>query len=253
MEIPDEQKVLPVPAFFRILIGWSLVPLPVIVRFRRDNRASNSSSYVCTTFLSSPYRYSHDPRSTLACAFQYMKSFLNKLRPGSQEETQYLGSQREIPIPSILLKSSAPSITATPNILPKPSPTPSITTTPTSVESNKRLPELPSRQVSPIQHRPHLESAGSSTAVSSSSSPAQSNHPAFLVPKPASVQQIVQNRNSGPITSHTSWSKFTESDLVANINSRERTRQELLFEIVASEEKYDDSFKSPFRNFTDAY
>jgi len=37
-----------------------------------------------------------------------------------------------------------------------------------------------------------------------------------------------------------SWSEHTEVDLVANIGSRERTRQEVLFEIVSSEERLDN-------------
>ncbi|KAL9932057.1 hypothetical protein V8E36_009118 [Tilletia maclaganii] len=35
-----------------------------------------------------------------------------------------------------------------------------------------------------------------------------------------------------------SWSEMTEDDLVANLGPRERTRQEVLWEIVASEERY---------------
>ena len=34
-----------------------------------------------------------------------------------------------------------------------------------------------------------------------------------------------------------SWSELTEDDLVANLGSRERTRQEVLYEIVSSEER----------------
>ncbi|KAF8654241.1 hypothetical protein AX16_003762 [Volvariella volvacea WC 439] len=35
-----------------------------------------------------------------------------------------------------------------------------------------------------------------------------------------------------------SWSEVTEEDLVSNLGSRERTRQEVLFEIISSEERY---------------
>ncbi|KXN85461.1 RhoGEF domain-containing protein gxcJ [Leucoagaricus sp. SymC.cos] len=35
-----------------------------------------------------------------------------------------------------------------------------------------------------------------------------------------------------------SWSELTEEDLVSNLGSRERTRQEVLFEIISSEERY---------------
>ena len=36
----------------------------------------------------------------------------------------------------------------------------------------------------------------------------------------------------------TSWSENAEEDLVSNLGPRERTRQEVLWEIVASEERY---------------
>ncbi|KAJ3811633.1 Dbl domain-containing protein [Lentinula aff. lateritia] len=40
------------------------------------------------------------------------------------------------------------------------------------------------------------------------------------------------------ILSATSWSQVTEDDLVSNLGARERTRQEVLFEIIQSEERY---------------
>ncbi|KAG5220951.1 Dbl domain-containing protein [Salix suchowensis] len=40
------------------------------------------------------------------------------------------------------------------------------------------------------------------------------------------------------ILAATSWSEVIEDDLVSNIGSRERTRQEVLFEIISSEERY---------------
>ncbi|GLB35031.1 putative protein with domain-containing protein [Lyophyllum shimeji] len=40
------------------------------------------------------------------------------------------------------------------------------------------------------------------------------------------------------ILAATSWSEVTEEDLVSNLGSRERTRQEVLFEIISSEERY---------------
>ena len=39
------------------------------------------------------------------------------------------------------------------------------------------------------------------------------------------------------ILSAQSWSEVTEEDLVSNLGSRERTRQEVLFEIISSEER----------------
>ena len=40
------------------------------------------------------------------------------------------------------------------------------------------------------------------------------------------------------IAQHLTWSEVTNDDLVDNLGSRERTRQEVLFEIVCSEERY---------------
>ncbi|KAJ8520406.1 hypothetical protein ONZ45_g2746 [Pleurotus djamor] len=40
------------------------------------------------------------------------------------------------------------------------------------------------------------------------------------------------------ILAATSWSEVIEDDLVSNLGSRERTRQEVLFEIISSEERY---------------
>lgn len=59
----------------------------------------------------------------------------------------------------------------------------------------------------------------------------------------ASIQQTIRSNtpysqsNSSRIMSPASWSELTEDDLVANLGSRERTRQEVLYEIVSSEER----------------
>jgi len=45
------------------------------------------------------------------------------------------------------------------------------------------------------------------------------------------------NTSGSRILAATSWSEVTEDDLVSNIGSRERTRQEVLFEIIQSEER----------------
>ena len=48
----------------------------------------------------------------------------------------------------------------------------------------------------------------------------------------------MSNNSSGiHILAAQSWSEVTEDDLVSNIGSRERTRQEVLFEIISSEER----------------
>ena len=45
------------------------------------------------------------------------------------------------------------------------------------------------------------------------------------------------NPSGSHILAAQSWSEVTEDDLVSNIGSRERTRQEVLFEIISSEER----------------
>lgn len=47
-----------------------------------------------------------------------------------------------------------------------------------------------------------------------------------------------QSANSSRILAAPSWSAAAEEDLVCNLGPRERTRQEVLWEIVASEERY---------------
>lgn len=51
--------------------------------------------------------------------------------------------------------------------------------------------------------------------------------------------QMSNNTSGSRILSAQSWSEVTEDDLVSNIGSRERTRQEVLFEIISSEERWD--------------
>lgn len=50
--------------------------------------------------------------------------------------------------------------------------------------------------------------------------------------------QMSENTSGSRILAATSWSEVAEDDLVSNIGSRERTRQEVLFEIIQSEERY---------------
>lgn len=40
------------------------------------------------------------------------------------------------------------------------------------------------------------------------------------------------------IAQHLTWSEITDDELVENLGGRERTRQEVLFEMVCSEERY---------------
>ncbi|KAF8078028.1 hypothetical protein FPV67DRAFT_1557449 [Lyophyllum atratum] len=48
----------------------------------------------------------------------------------------------------------------------------------------------------------------------------------------------MSNSSGSRILAAASWSEVTEEDLVSNLGSRERTRQEVLFEIISSEERY---------------
>ena len=49
--------------------------------------------------------------------------------------------------------------------------------------------------------------------------------------------QMSNNTSGSRILAAQSWSEVTEEDLVSNLGSRERTRQEVLFEIISSEER----------------
>jgi hypothetical protein len=48
----------------------------------------------------------------------------------------------------------------------------------------------------------------------------------------------MSNSSGSRILAAQSWSEVTEEDLVSNLGSRERTRQEVLFEIISSEERW---------------
>ncbi|KAF5315756.1 hypothetical protein D9611_004621 [Ephemerocybe angulata] len=60
--------------------------------------------------------------------------------------------------------------------------------------------------------------------------------PSFRSNTPYSTMS--QNTSGSKILAAASWSEVTEGDLVSNIGSRERTRQEVLFEIIQSEDRY---------------
>lgn len=59
--------------------------------------------------------------------------------------------------------------------------------------------------------------------------------PSFRSNTPYSTMS--QNTSGSRILAAASWSEVTEGDLVSNIGSRERTRQEVLFEIIQSEDR----------------
>lgn len=54
--------------------------------------------------------------------------------------------------------------------------------------------------------------------------------------------QMSTNTSGSRILAAQSWSEVTEGDLVSNLGMRERTRQEVLFEIISSEERCEATF-----------
>ncbi|KAI0028120.1 hypothetical protein K488DRAFT_10145, partial [Vararia minispora EC-137] len=87
---------------------------------------------------------------------------------------------------------------------------------------------------------------GSSRTVKATSTrTATSPHPGKNYGDVASIQQSLrsgtpysQRSTSTSVMAPASWSEGAEGDLVSNLGARERTRQEVLWEIVASEERY---------------
>ncbi|KAH7923878.1 Dbl homology domain-containing protein [Leucogyrophana mollusca] len=77
--------------------------------------------------------------------------------------------------------------------------------------------------------------ASSYTAKATSTRTAVSPYPASL--RSGTPYSQMSNASSR-ILAVTSWSEGAEEDLVSNLGPRERTRQEVLWEIVASEERY---------------
>ncbi|TFK76530.1 Dbl homology domain-containing protein [Pluteus cervinus] len=87
-----------------------------------------------------------------------------------------------------------------------------------------------------------LSSSGKSATVKATSTRTASPPPNRL-DTPGSIRSITpysqMSQGSGSrILAAQSWSEVAEEDLVSNIGSRERTRQEVLFEIISSEERY---------------
>lgn len=147
---------------------------------------------------------------------------------------------------------------------------------PTPVNLDRALPESPTTPNSPPQPQAPFkttvsrfqaahgkEPRGSVSAAASSSktdviTPKQSTPPKAASTRAASpyaqktfegpsaqslrsgtpYSSMSQNTNGSRILAASSWSQVTEDDLVSNIGSRERTRQEVLFEIIKSEERY---------------
>jgi hypothetical protein len=92
---------------------------------------------------------------------------------------------------------------------------------------------------------PKVESPSTKASKSSASRPVVSPNPTKGFSDSASIQQSVrsntpysQSNSSSRILGPVSWSEVAEIDLVSNLGPRERTRQEVLWEIVTSEERF---------------
>ncbi|KAF8894541.1 hypothetical protein BD779DRAFT_1669031 [Infundibulicybe gibba] len=143
---------------------------------------------------------------------------------------------------------------------------------PTPVNLDRALPEAPVNTQAPVspplkttvtrfQATHGKEPRGSTSTASSSKTDVTTTNnnktsvkatstrtasPYLQRPEGASAQSLrsgtpysQMSQSSGSrILSAQSWSEVTEDDLVSNLGSRERTRQEVLFEIISSEERY---------------
>lgn len=85
----------------------------------------------------------------------------------------------------------------------------------------------------------HKGNSSAKAASTRTASPYRGNGDVGSLPSLRSGTPYSQmSNNSGSrILAATSWSEVTEEDLVSNLGSRERTRQEVLFEIISSEER----------------
>ncbi|KAJ4501494.1 hypothetical protein C8R41DRAFT_18 [Lentinula lateritia] len=68
--------------------------------------------------------------------------------------------------------------------------------------------------------------------------PTQNNSSQQSLRSGTPFSQMTSHTASTHVLSATSWSQVTEDELVSNLGARERTRQEVLFEIIQSEERY---------------
>ncbi|KAG1779487.1 hypothetical protein EV702DRAFT_966450 [Suillus placidus] len=88
--------------------------------------------------------------------------------------------------------------------------------------------------------------------LSSNTAKATSTHTA-LSPYPGSMHSNMpysqMSNASSRILAVTSWSKAAEEDLISNLGPHERTRQEVLWEIVASEERYENDLTKMKESF----
>ena len=159
-----------------------------------------------------------------------------------------------------------------------PPPTPATTSVvdpPPALSDEQPLPSpkpAVARNQPPSIREPRGSVATATTSTAASSSKTDITAPLKPVPKPASTRatspylfksldassaqsfrsptpysSMSAQTTGSRILSAQSWSEVTEEDLVSNLGSRERTRQEVLFEIISSEERCVPSF--PFLFF----
>ncbi len=127
-------------------------------------------------------------------------------------------------------------------ISPPPTPGPSL---------DRALPQSPTPQPPPVVsptknsvsrfHAAHAkEPRGSTSSSTRTASPtvAKPDMSSHSLRSGSPYSQMSENTSGSRILAAQSWSEVAEDDLVSNLGSRERTRQEVLFEIIQSEERY---------------
>nr|XP_019050493.1 hypothetical protein I302_00928 [Kwoniella bestiolae CBS 10118]OCF29423.1 hypothetical protein I302_00928 [Kwoniella bestiolae CBS 10118] len=144
--------------------------------------------------------------------------------------------------------SSSPSKRASTSALKPPSAQAQSSARPgTSQSSNSARPRPTSRQTSPFlpslairpsafrkASLPPLTSNGSNGPTSTSPTKSSTT---ILSPTPSDASTGGMS-NMSYLPQPNSWSEMAEDDLIANLGPKERTRQEVLWEIVSSEERY---------------
>ncbi|WVF65884.1 hypothetical protein IAT40_000621 [Kwoniella sp. CBS 6097] len=128
----------------------------------------------------------------------------------------------------------------------KPSIPSSFSRPPTAQSMNSARPRPTSRQTSPflpsLAIRPQALRKASLPPLSGTSfnprpgSASPTKSPMIMSPTPSDVSTGASARSY--IAPPNSWSEMAEEELIANLGPKERTRQEVLWEIVSSEERY---------------
>jgi hypothetical protein len=115
---------------------------------------------------------------------------------------------------------------------------------------DRALPQSPTPQppsvLSPTKnsvsrfHAAHKEPRGSTSSSNRTTSPTltKPEMSSQSLRSGSPYSQMSDTTSGSRILAAQSWSEVAEDDLVSNIGSRERTRQEVLFEIIQSEERY---------------